>query len=395
MLKRPGGMHGGGMGGYPGMMPPKRAKVEKKFSDKIGFRILLASKAAGCLIGKGGSTINKLRDDYNCSVRIPDCAGPERILEIVGEEWDKAFSCLEAGIPYLYECPDGVDNGGHRELRFLVHQAIAGAIIGKGGENIKKIRDSTGVNMKVYQNTCPQSTDRCVQIEGTQEEVMNAAREVYTTVIEYNLTAHENIYDPINYDNFYANEYGGFGSSSKGRRGDRPPPRGDMPPMGGGMRGPGGPPMGYGRGGGFGGRGGFNDDYMDEMGGPRGGMMGGPPGGRFGGGEFGWGGGEFGRGGGRSGGFGSGKRGPKLEFTREADDSYKTTIEKDLGGAIIGIGGQRIRKIRSDSGATIQIGNPENNVRTITVSGDEESTRKAKHLIQSAIYEFSAGPGGM
>ena len=53
MLKRPGGMHGGGMGGYPGMMPPKRAKVEKKFSDKIGFRVLLASKVFKKSIDEG------------------------------------------------------------------------------------------------------------------------------------------------------------------------------------------------------------------------------------------------------------------------------------------------------------------------------------------------------
>ena len=34
-------------------------------------------------------------------------------------------------------------------FRFLIHQAIAGAIIGKGGENIKEIRESTGVQIKV------------------------------------------------------------------------------------------------------------------------------------------------------------------------------------------------------------------------------------------------------
>ena len=61
MLKRP-----GMQGGYPGMA--KRPKMDRKFSDKIGFRVLLPSKMAGCLIGKGGSTINKLRETYDCSV---------------------------------------------------------------------------------------------------------------------------------------------------------------------------------------------------------------------------------------------------------------------------------------------------------------------------------------
>merc|ERR1719468_679562 len=54
---------------------------------------------------------------------------------------------------------------------------------------------------------------------------------------------------------------------------------------------------------------------------------------------------------------------------------------------------QRIRKIRSDSGAQINISNPENDCRTITVTGDEESTGKAKHMLQRAVNEF--GSGGM
>ena len=33
-----------GMGGYPGMMNPKRPKLDRKFSDKTGFRVLLPSK---------------------------------------------------------------------------------------------------------------------------------------------------------------------------------------------------------------------------------------------------------------------------------------------------------------------------------------------------------------
>merc|ERR1719432_485555 len=102
--------------------------------------------------------------------------------------------------------------------------------------------------------------------------------------------------------------------------------------------------------------------------------------------------GGFGRGGGGAyDNFGNGRgmpfHGPKLEWEEE-EGSWKAHIEKDLGGAIIGIGGQRIRKIRSDSGATINIGNPENNARTITVTGDAEQMTKAKKMLQRAVNEF-------
>ena len=39
-----------------------------------------------------------------------------------------------------------------------------GGIIGKGGEKIKEIRNTSGANVKVFQNPAPQSTDRCVQV---------------------------------------------------------------------------------------------------------------------------------------------------------------------------------------------------------------------------------------
>jgi len=382
-----------GMGGYPGMNN-KRPRVDKTFSENIGFRVLLASKMAGCLIGKKGSTINKLRETYDSSVRIPDCAGPERILEIKGKDWEGAYDCLEAAIPYLYECPEGMDTGEPRELRFLIHQSIAGAIIGKGGSNIKQIREDTGVSIKVYSSPCPQSTDRCVQVEGTLDQVMAACRVVYKTVWDHNLTHDESIYDPQNYDTFYANEYGGFGTG-KGlgpRSGGLDGPRG-VPHNA--FRGRGGPRGGMGRGG-FPQRG-FGNEFMDgppQRGFP--GMMGGP--GMMGASNHmdddfsgGFGGPGFGRGGGGYENFNRNMNSEraKLEWENgEEENTYTTIIEKDLAGALIGIGGQRIRKIRSDSGCTINIGNPENSVRTITVTGEEESASKAKNMLQRAINEF-------
>jgi hypothetical protein len=44
----------------------------------------------------------------------------------------------------------------------LVHQSHAGAIIGKQGSKIKELREATGAQMKVFQECCPQSTDRVV-----------------------------------------------------------------------------------------------------------------------------------------------------------------------------------------------------------------------------------------
>ena len=51
-------------------------------------------------------------------------------------------------------------------------------MIGKGGENIKRIRDETGCKLTIFTDPCPKSTDICVQIIGKDEQVYNAMVEV-------------------------------------------------------------------------------------------------------------------------------------------------------------------------------------------------------------------------
>ena len=64
------------------------------------------------------------------------------------------------------------------EIRLLINQNLSGRMIGKGGENIKEIRDNTGCKMTIFTETCPSSTDICVQISGKDEQVYNALVEV-------------------------------------------------------------------------------------------------------------------------------------------------------------------------------------------------------------------------
>jgi len=388
MNKRGGDFDGGHQGG---------GKRARGFGNKIGMRVIVPSKMAGCLIGKGGQNIQALRAEFNCNIRIPDCAGPERILEITGENWESVYDCLQACVPWLYECPNGQDDDESKELRFLVNQGVIGGIIGRGGEKIRSIRTSSGANVKVYSNPCPQSTDRCVQANGTLEKLLAAAREIYEIVANDDSQNLEELYNPINFDAFFANDYGGFGGGAASHKMGGMPGRGrgGMPPRGGPM-GRGGPMMGGMRGDMMGGPGfGMGFDEMD-MGMGRGGFRGARGGGGFGRGGFGmafsdneWGGG-FGAGGGHGGGGG-----PELKFLKCEDSSTQVTISNDMAGAIIGPGGQRIRKIRNDSKANVTIGEPDSKKdRIITIAGDPESIQTAQFFLQQAVRDHSGGNNG-
>ena len=150
-----------------------------------------------------------------------------------------------------------------------------------------------------------------------------------------------------------------------------------------------------GRGGGGGG-GGFNQGFGEDTfggfhGGGRGGGGGGP---------------GFGRGGGGPAGFPGMFGGPEdggfpfdTTETGGGEDQAETTqvtIPNDLAGAIIGPGGQRIRKIRNDSKATITIDEPAqgSNERVITIAGNKKQIQTAQYLLQQSVRENSGGGGG-
>ncbi|EFN83253.1 Heterogeneous nuclear ribonucleoprotein K [Harpegnathos saltator] len=177
----------------------------------------------------------------------------------------------------------------------------------------------TGARIKIYSNTCPRSTDRLISICGKPTTCIECIRELIATIKTSPLKGVNNPYDPHNFDDFYADDYGGYGDGW-GMQGGAPNGLGGGS---GGNAGMGGPPMG-----------GNNQGNQGNMGGNK--------------------------------------------------TSTQVTIPKDLAGAIIGKGGARIRKIRSDSGAGITIDEPlpGSNDRIITITGIPSQIQMAQYLLQ-------------
>ena len=78
-----------------------------------------------------------------------------------------ALEVLVDVVPRLDDYKDHVDLNFDCEVRILVHQSQVGSIIGRAGGKIKELRDITGTNIRVYSQCCPMSTDRVIQITGT------------------------------------------------------------------------------------------------------------------------------------------------------------------------------------------------------------------------------------
>ena len=69
------------------------SRSKKKTKDDFDMRFLISNKSAGLLIGKKGTNITFLRQHYNSSVVITDCAGPERLVEFPVLEKYRLLKC--------------------------------------------------------------------------------------------------------------------------------------------------------------------------------------------------------------------------------------------------------------------------------------------------------------
>uniref|UniRef100_A0A671SM40 Heterogeneous nuclear ribonucleoprotein K n=1 Tax=Sinocyclocheilus anshuiensis TaxID=1608454 RepID=A0A671SM40_9TELE len=361
------------------MEEDKPHKRSRSSDDMVELRILLQSKNAGAVIGKGGKNIKALRTDVSTL--------PFSLILSVSADIPTVAEILLKVIPTLeeYQHHNGVDFD--CELRMLIHQSLAGSIIGVKGAKIKELRESTQTTIKLFQECCPQSTDRVVLVGGKAEQVVECIKTMLELIVEAPIKGRAQQYDPNFYDETY--DYGGFSvmHEDRGRR-----------PMGGFSS------RGRGSGGGFdrtppsGGRGGHHmqnrRDYDDMS--PR---RGPPPSQR----------------GGRG-----GSRPPRnmpmgQPHHRRSDDQYsyrsqrghmderrqssysedpvittQVTIPKDLAGSIIGKGGQRIKQIRHESGASIKIDEPlqGSEDRIITITGTQDQIQNAQYLLQNSALHL-------
>ncbi|XP_070507261.1 heterogeneous nuclear ribonucleoprotein K-like isoform X2 [Chironomus tepperi] len=341
--------------------PPKR----QRRSDDEEVRLLIPSKMAGAIIGKGGHNIQKLRTEYKVQVNVGDCQGPERVITIA--------SNLDTCCTVIREIMKHFDKGNadECELRVLIHQSLAGCVIGKSGAKIKELKDRIGCRLKIFSNIAPQSTDRIAQIVGREDQCIDCLTEIMDLIKSTPIKGPVHNYDPHNFDDLYADEYGGYGSGmssnfrdGNGRfeRGGRLNDRGrfNNDRRGGGNRGNGNNTM---------------RDYVDpwavNMNGNN--QMGGMN--NFGN-------GNMGSTSGNNSNFGN-------NVDMDGKSSTQVTIPKDLAGAIIGKGGGRIRRIRSESNAFIQIDEalPGSTDRIITITGTSKQIQAAQYMLQQSVRE--------
>ncbi|GLT39602.1 hypothetical protein SLA2020_137840 [Shorea laevis] len=176
---------------------PKR---QAKAQDVI-FRIVVPSRQIGKIIGKAGHRIQKIREESKATIKIADAIArhEERVIIISSKDNEHMVSDAENALQQIANiilteddasteaAKMGAVGSGHvaaNTIRLLIAGSQAGCLIGMSGQNIEKLRSSSGATITILApNQLPLyasalESDRVVQISGDVPAVLKALTEI-------------------------------------------------------------------------------------------------------------------------------------------------------------------------------------------------------------------------
>ncbi|KAK7246703.1 hypothetical protein RIF29_41573 [Crotalaria pallida] len=169
----------------------------------VAFRLLCNSARIGGVIGRSGAVIQNLQNSTGAKIRIedpaPDC--PDRIIVVVAESAisgtvntggdgggggeELAVSKAQEALVRVFERivdvvveMEGIEVGQKVvSCRLVADAAQVGSVIGKGGKVVEKIRKESGCKIRAIKDNlplCTSDTDEIIEIEGLVSSIKKA-----------------------------------------------------------------------------------------------------------------------------------------------------------------------------------------------------------------------------
>lgn len=181
-------------------------------SAAFALKILVANKSAGSVIGKGGATINAIKESTASRVKVSSNQETfpgtnDRIVLIQGNPM-AVQSAAGLVVAELFRDPvnaaissakeAGIEGMPQAEVTLTVTVVIpaqaCGLIIGKGGERINHIRESTQakIQMQSKDKAIPGINERTVSIQGNLLQCQMGVNAVATILFEDGTVHYEN-----------------------------------------------------------------------------------------------------------------------------------------------------------------------------------------------------------
>lgn len=198
----------------------------------ITYRVLVSRREAGAIIGKEGSNITKIRDEFDIKAGVSKVVDGciDRILTITGKVENIADALvnvaqfvLDANLITIeeseangtsplrlinYEYPPlrplslrpnykSEEYQTNLFLRLLIPNSQIGTLIGKGGERIRAIQEDNDIKMVASKEFLDNSNERSIELQGTFNNLRNALYEISKYLLrDYQGTSSITFYHP-------------------------------------------------------------------------------------------------------------------------------------------------------------------------------------------------------
>lgn len=174
----------------------KKPRMEGEEGDNLmEVRVLIDNLEASVIIGKAGSNVKRIRTESSAFVSILKAEGnsKERVMTVKGTvEFNVHALRLIAELLIANEAERKAANGEVAEgevgntwqYRLLFNKALAGAIIGRGGEIIRKMQTESGARMSLSTDPIGMSTEKTCTITGTVDQLSDVLMRLLTQIHE-------------------------------------------------------------------------------------------------------------------------------------------------------------------------------------------------------------------
>lgn len=145
----------------------------RKYGDHetIKLRLLMFGRQCFYLVGKGAENLKRLKQEY--WIKITGLNGHTNYRAVTVEGTRKnCINCLREIMTHCTEGPFLAHNfkKSTKEINLLLHHDCVGAIVGKGGAQIKELSDQSRCKLKAYPDCLPNSNEQVIAIGSDSEE---------------------------------------------------------------------------------------------------------------------------------------------------------------------------------------------------------------------------------
>jgi len=175
----------------PGAKKPSNMMQEGAITEQI----YVPDNMVGLLIGRGGENITRMQQDSQCKIQMSqDSQGqPTRLCTLTGPP--EAINAAKAQINNVIANDGrgnrqmggggmgGMGNGGGA-FEMMLEGPLVARVIGKGGENIKRLQEETGAKIVIIQETKDFADQKPLRISGPPDKVEYAKQRVMQVVQE-------------------------------------------------------------------------------------------------------------------------------------------------------------------------------------------------------------------